>query len=239
MIFNGDADKQDIVSLCDDWANTNVITYPLQEKTRSANKAMRRFWSLIFRAYGGWQYDDSNNTTNLPESTTTLYTGQIDYGIPPTALTIKSVGVLIVGSNLYKKLSPITKEAINSLGLTESNLTSSTGVPVYYMPYGNSIKLYPAPSYTLAAGLKIAYDRGSTSFASTDTTKQPGFDGEFHEGVPLSMALDFAGRSNIPTAELKEQLFKIEDAMVKHYAAKYQELFPPRVTVRDPLQEYI
>ncbi len=237
MIYNGDADKQDICSLADDFANTSVLTYPLQEKTRAANRYLRMFWAMIFDVYGGWQYDDSNNT-DFPISTGSLSSGQSDISLPTGALTVRGLEIIPPGATVYQKLVELTEEAIRENGIAEAGLFTATGIPLYYRPIGSSIKLYPTANATMT--VRITYDRGATAFVSTDTTKQPGFAGEFHEAVALGMAYDYSIRNALATVNLlSAELEKAKIAISKYYSKRYQEMYPPKMTMKDETKIYI
>lgn len=240
MIYNGDADKQDLINLADDFVNSNIATYPLDAKTRAANKTLRKIWSWIFGAYGGWQFDDANNTANLPIAQATLTTGQGDYDIPPTSLTIRGVDVLPQGSAIYQPLKEITEEEIKQRLLSEASFFTSTGTPRYYRPIGSSIKLYPAPNYTAANGIRVTFDRGSVAFASTDTTKQPGFASEFHECVAVGIGLEYARRNALQSFEfLQDDMNKFEIAIKDYYSQRYKEKFPAKVRIMDLTRDYL
>ena len=207
MIYSGDTDGQDIVSLSNDLCDTSNLTYPIAEKTRAANKSLRNIWSWIFEAYGGWQYDDSNNTTNFPDATTTLNISQKDYDLPTEALTIRSVEVKNNGASTWYPLIPLTEELIIQQGLSENALYTSTGTPIYYTLEGSSINIYPSSNYTQSGSLRVSFDRGSTAFSTTSTTQQPGFASEFHEAVAVGIAMEWAKRASLPSyRDLQRQL---------------------------------
>lgn len=241
MVFNGDSNGQDLCTLADDMVNTTVSLYPLAEKARAANKTNRMVWVMIFDAYGGWQYDDSNNTTDFPIALASLNVGQADYDLPPTAITVRDVEILPSStSTVYQKLIEITQENITELGLSEASLFTSTGVPRYYRPIGSSIKLYPAPNYTISSGLRATFDRGSTAFLPTDTTKQPGFAPEFHEVISVGMALEYARRNALSAVQdIQADMNGFISRIKAYYNARFQEKFPGRLNVFDATSEYI
>lgn len=237
MVYNGDSDKQDICSVADDFANTSVLTYPLQEKTRSGNRYLRMFWAIIFDVYGGWQYDDSNNT-NFPIVTGSLTANQSDISLPTGALTVRGVDIIPTGSTVYQKLVELTEEMIRDNGISEASLFTATGIPMYYRPIGSSVKLYPTPNATMT--VRMTYDRGSVAFISTDTTKQPGFASEFHEAIALGMAYDYAVRNALPSVSLlAQELDKAKKTIEKYYLKRYQEMYPPIMRQSDETRIYI
>jgi hypothetical protein len=239
MVYNGDSDNQDLVSLCDDFVNTNSVTYPIKEKTRAANKALRKIWSWIFAAYGGWEFDDSNNT-NFPIATTTLTANQQDYDIPTGSLTVRGVEILLQGGTVYQRLYPLNEEQLTENGISEASFFTTAGVPLYYRVIGQSIKLYAAPNYTITSGLRVTFDRGSIAFASTSTSQAPGFASEFHEAVAVGMAIEYARRNNLSGdfSFLQQDMNEYQRNIKDYYSSRYQEKFPSRLTVFDSTVEY-
>lgn len=238
MIYSGDTDGQDIVSLSNDLCDTSNLTYPIAEKTRAANKSLRNIWSWIFEAYGGWQYDDSNNTTNFPDATTTLNISQKDYDLPTEALTIRSVEVKNNGASTWYPLIPLTEELIIQQGLSENALYTSTGTPIYYTLEGSSINIYPSSSYTQSGSLRVSFDRGSTAFSTTSTTQQPGFASEFHEAVAVGIAMEWAKRASLPSYRDLQQEFSVDykNRIQDYYSKKYGQYAPTNMAVYDTLR---
>lgn len=240
MVYNSDSNGADLCTLCDDMVNTTVTLYPLTQKTRAANKTLRMIWAWIFDAYGGWEYDDANNTSDFPIAVTSLNVNQVDYDIPPTSLTVRGVEILPQGGTVYQHLIELTEELITEQGLSEASLFTSSGVPLYYRPIGSSIKLYPQANYTQANSLRVTFDRGSTTFVPTDTTKQPGFASEFHEAVAVGMALEYAKANALSALTfLQGDMGGYMQRIKAYYSARYQEKFPSQITVSDMTSEYI
>ena len=240
MRYNGDSDKQDLVNLAYDLTNTNVVTYPLQEMTRAANKTLRKVWSWIFSAYGGWLYDDANNTSDFPIAVTNLNASQGDYDLPVGSLDIRGVEILPQNGTVYQRLYPLNEEELIEKGISEASLYTSNGVPMYYRPMGSSIKIYPSSSYSITNGLRLTFDRGSMVYASTDTTKQAGFTSEFHEVVAVGMAIEYARRNALASYDFLQGDMNIYERNIKdYYSARYQEKYPSRINVNDETQQYI
>lgn len=234
MIYNGDTNGQDIVTFTDDIAGTNSITFPIASKTRYANKTMRTIWSWIFEAYGGWQFDDSNNT-NLPSSLTSLNANQLDYDVPSEALTVRSVEYKPQGSSLFQPLVCLSEEDIKSWGESEQSAQYTSSNPYGYRVVGTSIKLIPPASYTQTQSLRVTYDRGTTDFSVSDTSKQPGFVSQFHDAVPTGIAMEWQkNNSGEGYATLKDEFYNDYQKRIKdYYRARYQEKYPAQVNVFD------
>lgn len=240
MVYNANSDSQDIVSLLNDYTgnydDTNHNVFPLKQKTRYANQALKHIWSWIFDAYGGWQFDDSNNTTNFPVSTTSLVANQKDYTLPSEALTVVGVEIKDEGG-VWKELHPLTEPEIRDF-TSEKEFMDTPSVPEYYYPYANSIRLYPAPDYSQTASIRVAYDRGSVLFASTDTTQTPGFASEFHEAIAVGGAMFWCISKDL---QRKNDLMVIwqdyEKRIKEFYSRRYLKLFPPKFKVYDSVKE--
>ena len=236
MQYNSGVDEQDIVSLTNDLANTDNVVYPLVQKTRAANKTLRKIWSWIFEAYGGWIYDDSNNI-DFPIATTQIVSSQQDYSIPSEALTVNDLEVKDSSGNWYD-LKPITSEEIDKLQ-AEKEFFKTNGLPIYYLMISGSFKLFPTPNYTQAASLRISFDRGATTFTSGDTTKTPGFVSQFHDAVAVGMALEWAREKGLN--DLLQGLYadwrRYELDIKKFYTVRYYEKYPKRIKVLDVVRE--
>lgn len=240
--FNGDPNNQDICSLTDDMVSTNVNNFPLKSKARYANMALRVIWGDIFMAYGGWIYDDSN-LTDLPEATADLIANQQFYGLPITNMS-QLIGVEFqnVGGT-WIPLSPITLEKIQQNGYAESEFLKTPAVPMFYRPTATGLKLYPPANFSQFQSLRIQLSRDISSFLPTDTTKVPGFDPLFHEGVSLYMAYRYAQQKGLGVAGgvlrggyktgLYADWFDFEDRLKKHYSTRFGQMFPPRIRVED------
>lgn len=237
-VYNSNADGQDLFTLTDDLVNTDSTQYPVKAKARAFNKCLKDIWTWIFFAYGGWQYDDTNQTdiTDLVSTTATLTSGTDYYAIPSTALTVKGVEVKDAGG-IWHKLDPITVEQIQE-GSAIGEFLKTAATPLYYVPHGDIVKIYPAPNWTQANSIKIFYDRGSVQIASTATSTSPGFASEFHEALSYGAALIFAKRKGLPQVNaLAADWADYERRIKKYYSQRYADMFPARVTVRDAVQE--
>lgn len=248
MQWNGEATNQDIVSLANDLVNMDDIEYPLINKARDANIALREIWTWIHDAYGGWMYDDSNNTTNFPTATAALVASQKDYNLPSEALTVRGVEVQNRNSGVWQKLTPKTEEQIRDI-IAEKQFLNVPAQPMYYTPYANSVRIYPASNYAQAASIRVSYDRGVTIFLPTDTTKAPGFNSLFHEAVAFGMAVLYGTRKSIAAVTgtmqgkklipggITQKWQRYEMDIKKFYSRRYKQFFPDQISVHDAVRE--
>lgn len=200
-------------------------TTKLKEFTSLANNNSHKVWHTIFMSNGNWQYDDANQT-DLPQATTNLTSGTAKYALPATALTVQRIEVMDTNS-LWYKLTPITKELLGDMGVDE--FFDADGTPTYYRLVGNTIELFPAPNYTQDNSIKVYFDRDSSDFATSDTTKQVGFASPYHQIIPLGMAIDWLKikQPNSPTLAIYIQDYlKLEDAIKKYYNKRWKDFKP-------------
>lgn len=244
MQFSDTTNKLGIIQACERYCNTGDTgisgnTVLLKEFTAHSNSIMRRLWHSIFMAYGGWQYDDSNQT-NLPSAYTDITASQTSYGLPNGILSVRGVEVIDEDGNWYA-LKPLTEEQIRDKQAMGEFL-DTPGSPLYYQLVGSTIRLFPATDYTYTGGLKVFFDRGSVAFASTDTTKAPGFASEYHDLVPIGASLEWL-KIKLPndatTARLEKDYEILEQRLKEYYSKKFKELFPPRIVAPEQIQNYI
>jgi len=205
------------------YTKTNVNSFSDADMVIAINNALERVTSLIEQADARWQFDDTNQT-DLPIGTTTLTLDQQDYGISTAHLSITRVEVKNE-QGTWIKLSPIDQVDLYNTSLTD--FLSGSGDPQYYDKIGNSIFLYPKPDYTQSASLKVWFKRGPvavTTATLTSTTVGPGFNGLYHELVPLYISQDYAMANGLPNFnQLATEIAKKEDALKEDYALRNKD----------------
>lgn len=218
MQFNSHATGQDIVSAVDDYVQTTRDHYPLNSLTRNVNKYYKRAVSLIQQSDRNWIWDDKNNT-NLPIITTDLENGQPDYAMPDDVRDI--LRIKIVDNQGNNKFLPRLKE--NEVHGSLDDLYKGSLSPQAYQFIGQSIYLYPATTYDQVNGLKVYGKRSGSLFETTDTTKEPGFDSQYHDYLAVGAAYEYAispkGDPMIAN-NLKNMLIEIEREIIKYYSRR-------------------
>jgi len=196
----------------------NTTSYSADDITVSANRALDRITAIIRDSEGRWQWDDTNYT-DFPFATTALVADQQDYSLATPHHKIERVE-LKDSSGAWNKLVPIDQADLFDSSITDFLKTS--GTPKYYDKIGTSVLLYPKPSYSQAASLKVFHERGASYFTSSDTTKQPGFISTFHSLVPMWCAYDYAllNLSASFTKGLREEIALWEDWLKGYYAKR-------------------
>lgn len=187
----------------------------------TTNQAYEETDSDILKADGRWQFDDSNFTT-FPIATTTLISGQKDYSFDVSLLRILKVEVMDKNGKYYI-VNPIDFRDISG-SITEYQSTS--GAPQEYDVQGSSIVLYPAPdngvSVTLAAGLKVYFQRTADIFTSAQVstgTKVPGFASPFHNILSYKAAIPFCIKYKPErVAALESKVERMRQEMIDFYS---------------------
>lgn len=213
MQFSDTTNKNGIIQDCEFLLSFNDAGISgnstlLKQFTALANHAWDEAVDIILQSNVEWVFDDSNYT-DFPIGATDLVDGQKDYKLPAasgsadisTFLRLIRVEVRD-SSGQYRKIdlmasSPNTENGISSLYTVD-------GLPQYYRLIGDSVELYPSPatsSVTLTDGLKIHFQRSKPDFASTDTTKQPGFPSIYHRLISLKTSLDYAATRGMKQAD--------------------------------------
>ena len=117
-------------------------------------------------------------------------------------------------------------------------LQTTAGMPVEYDKVGESIFLYPAPatgSVTLAAGLKIHYQRTASIFTSAEVTtgtKTPGFASPWHMILAYSAAIPFCMTYKKDRVALyQNKVMQMENELMAFYSDRNKDE-PRRLTVK-------
>jgi hypothetical protein len=198
MQFNDSSGGQGIVQDVYFNVHANSTTYLIADLTRNANAALDKVVSLILGADGRWQFDDKNST-DLPIGTTNLVANQQDYSFDTEYLVILDVICSDQNGNDIR-LIPIDNA---DLGKEEAltQFMNVAGTPQYYDKVGDSILLYPKPSYSYTGGLKAYFQRKISYFSTSDTTKEPGFAKHLHKYISLFASYEYARTKGLKVAE--------------------------------------
>lgn len=201
----------------------------LKQFTAQVNNTVSRLWALIFQAYGGWIYDDSNQT-DLPQAYTDLVADQRRYTLPEYALSILRVDVTDA-SGLVRRLEPMPQERMET-GVAQ--FLPDSGPPLYYRLMNGELEIFPASKVAVADGLEVFFERDSVQFVSSDTTKTPGFASPFHYLVPVGASIEHLRAKQASSAvlkELKQDMEKGEAKLVAYYNKRWRDLRPKIATM--------
>lgn len=230
MQFNGDANNMDLCTLADKLVKTDDTDFPLVDKALYANWGLREIFKEIWKIFGGWTFDDSNNSGEPVVKTNLLNDGTQFYAFA-TVGAITGVDYEDENGNKYK-LDPITLEEIRGMGYAEEDFYDDPGAPRYYRPVKNGIKIYPAWFTTKSAvtnGLIVHVGaRDITSFTPSSTTAVPGYDSAAgHEAVASFMAMKHAQINTLDSfAGLFNDWLTSLKGVKDYYAMKFREVKP-------------
>lgn len=205
----------------------------LLDFTASVNNALDDAWNIILKSCGEWTLDD-NNYTDYPIMTTNLVSGQYDYSFVNDGsgnLVLDVYRVMVADqSGVFHEIYPVSQKTttqrtgnpVSTDSLINFNTAGkASGIPQRYDKTGNALLLDPVPNYGATGGLKIFIDREAQYFASTDTTKKPGFAGLFHKYLALKPSYEYAYRKNLANAKsLQLETANMERMMMEYYVKR-------------------
>ena len=228
MVYSDTTTRQGLIQDCEDLTGLGVagisgVTAKLQTFTRYINERYLEVTGLIITADGRWQWDDSNHAAQ-PVATTDIVLGQDDYLVlsatPSSAqdwLEVDKVELKDSNGDWYF-LNPIDKGQYNT-SLEERFETN--GLPTYYDMEGASVKLYPASDYASTNGMKVWFKRAPLLFATSATTKKPGFASIFHKYLSLGASFDYCIANDMDRANnLKALMDEMKIAIKEHYGKR-------------------
>ena len=180
MVFNDTTNNQGLVQEINWWAGTNDDTYTLQDKTRNTNRALDAIGARIIKNSYRWTFID-DNSGDFYIANTTITANVDNIALEVTHLNLERVRIKVQDS--WKTLTPKSRREISDDDLDR------TAVPEYYYRQGQSLVFAPVPieSYEV----EVEFQKGLDYFTPTDTTKEPGFNPQFHRLVALYAARDY------------------------------------------------
>lgn len=196
MQFNSETNGLDLYSdarfLCGLDETSDTTSYPIKAFTRNANFGLDHVLQLILKADGGWIFDDTNQTGELLDVSNNIVSGTQKTALSITWLTITKVRIKD-SAGTWHTLPELSRKA-----QSDSQLTSTSGLPTSYFHLGNYLYFDKAPNYSSTGGLEVQFQRGASYFVYTDTTKAPGFASQFHRLISMYAALDYCDINYLP-----------------------------------------
>jgi hypothetical protein len=180
----------------DDYGFISDDATRLKTFTQYINRALSEVSVIVLMSDGDWSFDDYNETT-MPVGRTNLVSGQAQYALDTQHIVVDRVVVKDSNGDGHE-LEPLSLAEIDG---DPEEFLEEDGDPRYYVKRGSNIVLYPAPNYAATSGLVVYFRREMDAFASSDTTKTPGFNPAFHELVTLIAAAAYAEDKNLANAK--------------------------------------
>ena len=206
--------------------------YSLIDRTRNVNIALDEVVSELFKADPNFMWDDTTNT-NFPIATLDLTANQDHFTVPDASLVIHRFRVHDRNGKWVTLTPKLRRE------LTDSEL-EATGVPSKYYKIDNAFFPVPIPDYGATKGIELEFQRGANHFVSTDTTKKPGFNSQFHQFLSVGAALRYAVANGMDKKvnHLIAEKERIKNAILEHYERRSPDERPKLRLKRRSIKTY-
>ena len=167
------------------WARADSTNFPFDpDYIQYLNLAANKLSALVKRYDSDWKWIDSNNTSELLDTTLNLTSSVSKYTIPAGWKKIARVRIKESDGTTWRTL-----EKKNRRQVTDDELVGS--YIQYYFVLGGYLYLVGVPTYTQANGIEVEYQTGASAFVPADTGEEVGFNNEFEELAILMPALDY------------------------------------------------
>lgn len=226
MEFSNTTTKDGILQDCEFWlfgSNYGQITGNttlLNTFTALSNRALDSVTSSVLASDDRWNFDDTNYT-NYPIGVTDLVQSQKDYVLSVSHLKITRVECMDAQGTWFL-LRPID---LKDIKVARDEFAKSDGIPIYYDKLATSLFVYPASSYNSTGGLRVYYQREPSYFATTDTTKKPGFITLAHRLISLKACYDYSVANNLTDkiTVLNNEIMKRELDLANAYSKRNKD----------------
>lgn len=186
-------------------------SYSLADRTRNLNIAYDEVVGQLYKADPNYKWDDTTNA-DYPIAKTNLVASKDNYLLLDSALVIHRVRVKDRNGN-WVTLTPKVRTE-----LSDSDL-SAVGTPDKYFKFGGGVFPLPVPNYGYEKGFEVEFQRTGNHFVTSDTTKSPGFNSQFHQLLSVKAAKLYALSNDMPKKVnmLTTLEQDIDKKMVEHY----------------------
>jgi len=201
-------------------STTLNTAYALVDRVRNVNIEWDEALTILYRADPNYKWDDVSNT-DFPIATITLTSGLDHYTMLDSAQVIHRVRAKDLNGS-WVTLDPVLRRE-----LSDSEL-EATGTPKKYYKSDGAIFPVPIPNYGYSAGFELEFQRGGNHFVTGDTTKEAGFNSQFHQFLSVGAALRYALANGMDEKIklLQQQKTAIADAMREHYEMRSPDEHP-------------
>lgn len=202
------------------------VQWPIINVVNTSNHWLDTLTGYAIAADKRFQWDNTNHT-KLPEGTTPSVAGQSDYSFLTdeqgnTIITLTGISRLDSASGNYIPLSLVDRNDPNT-DLT--TFGTGTGIPTEYDKIAdNIIRLNLKPASTVAAYLKFYFQRTSSYYTASSTTKTSGFSPLLDNGFVVNSAYVGAltlGLQNLQALGIERQVE--EKKMMQYFADRNRD----------------
>lgn len=233
---------------------TDSNSYSNANLTLAIGRALEHVVSLINHSDARWQFDDSNHS-DLPMATLTITSGQQQYSLATSHLTIDRIEVKDSFGN-WTRLTPLDQQDVKrdrtqaiALGETTPSTGRSgayqatAGLPNEYDVMGIAFFLFPVPNYTQTKSIRVYFTRAPLLFdyatgqftdSTGSTSSSPGFNSLFHDLISLWASYDYAfafGKQNANA--IFNEILRKEQELVEFYGGRNRDERPHMSPSRD------
>lgn len=166
------------------WARADETNFSYDDFIQSFNMAVNKITAVVFRHDTGWKHMDRNDTGELLDVTKTLSSGVSAYALSTPWLKIRRVRILLDDGVTWRTLQYKDRNQLNDDELAGNSVTS------YYL-LGGFLYLAGVPTWGVANGIEVQYQKGPIHFTPNDTNEEVGFSPLFEELGALMPALDY------------------------------------------------
>ncbi len=210
MVFNGDANDQDLVSDIDFWCSTNNNTYSIEAKVRNFAFGLAKTSSLIMKSDRRWKHV-SSNATSIPIATQVFTAGQDNMTLDTKHLKILRVR-MTDRNGILRTITPLDRNSVSNDVLNEA------GDVIGYDKIGFSLMPLPVPDY--GGTIEIEYQPGAAvdlpTISSTDW--EVGFNQDFERLPGLYASRVYCSlhaRERLPA--INDEILTLENSIVDFY----------------------
>lgn len=203
MVFSDSTYSQGIVEDARFLVNANSTSYPIADLTRNINRRWDEAKNILYLSDGRWQSAESTYSLNL-------VSGTQGYTIPRTHIKINRVEILDSNGNSLR-VEPMDKQDVKT---SIRDYQNTDGTPIYYELTGQTLNLYPAPSYNSTNGLTWWFQGVPDYFETTDTTQTPDLIETLDRYLSVGAALDYAVAKVLANkVDLRDQLDYLRETL--------------------------
>lgn len=224
MVFSDSTNYQGIIQDIDFllFASSAVFNtdYALADRVRNVNIALDEVVTELYKADPNYKWDDTTNT-DLPCATLDLTANQDHYAMLDSAQVVHRVRVKDRNGEFYT-LEPALRSELTDYEL------NNTGSPTKYYKMGGAIFPVVTPDYGYADGIELEFQRGGNYFTASDTTKEPGFNPQFHQYLSVGASLRYAISNGMENKanQLRAEKERIRNSIREHYERRSPDMKP-------------
>lgn len=225
-----------VVARINQLARTDDVSYSPVLKSFSWNAISTQLFTIAYRTYGGWQFDDLGYN-DLPVAFADLKANINLYDLDQSVLTVKAVHILNPNNGTYEQVPSVTDETVNKL---ISPTSQDAGSIWAYKIVGNTLAFVGVPSVDVALGIRLTFDRVITYITTpTDPATKLGLHSMWHELACKGVACEYNGIRVKTNEKLEQDWADGLSAYEDYYRSRWQDRQPTGINVRDTVRENI